>query len=105
MKKILAEIQSGEFARQWIDENKTGRKKFLAMREAARNQPIEKVGRELREMMTFLKKKKEAGVPQEATSRDRASPAQPGQVLYENLHLRYDAPRRHAGRVRLLLRG
>src|SRR5580704_14612929 len=63
MKKILGEIQSGEFARQWIDENKTGRHKFLAMREAARDQPIEKVGRELREMMTFLKKKKEAGVP------------------------------------------
>jgi ketol-acid reductoisomerase len=63
MKKILSEVQSGEFARQWIDENKTGRHKFLAMREAARDQPIEKVGRELREMMTFLKKKKEAGVP------------------------------------------
>ncbi len=63
MKKILAEIQSGEFARQWIEENKAGRKKFLAMREAASNQPIEKVGRELREMMTFLKKRKEAGVP------------------------------------------
>ncbi len=63
MKKILAEIQSGEFARQWIGENKSGRKNFLAMREAARNQPIEQVGRELREMMTFLKKKKEAGVP------------------------------------------
>jgi ketol-acid reductoisomerase len=65
MKKILGEIQSGEFARQWIEENKTGRHKFMAMREAARNQPIEKVGRELREMMTFLKKKKEAGIPQE----------------------------------------
>jgi ketol-acid reductoisomerase len=63
MKKILAEIQSGEFARQWIEENKTGRKNFLAMREAARNQPVEQVGRELREMMTFLKKKKEVGVP------------------------------------------
>jgi ketol-acid reductoisomerase len=63
MKKILGEIQSGEFARQWIDENKTGRHKFLAMREAARNQPIEKVGAGLREMMTFLKKKKETGVP------------------------------------------
>jgi ketol-acid reductoisomerase len=63
MKKILAEIQSGEFARQWMEENRTGRKKFLAMREAASNQPIEKVGRELREMMTFLKKRKEAGVP------------------------------------------
>jgi len=65
MKKILKEIQSGEFARAWMEENKTGRKKFLAMREAAQDQPIEKVGRELREMMTFLKKKKEAGVPQE----------------------------------------
>jgi len=66
MKKILSEIQSGQFARDWINENKTGRKKFLAMREAARNQPIETVGRELREMMTFLKKKKEAGVPQDS---------------------------------------
>src|SRR5437764_2763813 len=65
MRKILAEIQSGEFARQWIEENKTGRKNFLAMRAAAQTQPIEKVGRELREMMTFLKKKKEVGVPQE----------------------------------------
>jgi ketol-acid reductoisomerase len=61
MKKILSEVQSGEFAKQWICENQTGRKNFLAMREAAQNQPIEKVGAELREMMTFLKKKK-AGV-------------------------------------------
>src|SRR3954447_15698175 len=63
MKKILAEIQSGEFARTWINENKTGRKNFLAMREAGANQPIEKVGAELRDMMPFLKKKKELGVP------------------------------------------
>jgi ketol-acid reductoisomerase len=65
MKKILSEIQSGQFAREWIAENKTGRHKFLAMREAAHDQPIERVGRELREMMTFLKKRKETGVPQE----------------------------------------
>jgi ketol-acid reductoisomerase len=63
MKKILSEIQSGEFARQWINENKTGRKNFLAMRESGHNDQIEVVGRELREMMTFLKKKKEVGVP------------------------------------------
>ncbi len=63
MKKILSEIQSGEFARQWIGENKTGRKNFLAMREKASKQPLETVGAELREMMTFLKKRKEAGVP------------------------------------------
>ena len=62
MKNILGEIQSGEFARQWICENQTGRKNFLAMREAAQHQPVEKVGAELRRMMTFLKKKKEAGV-------------------------------------------
>jgi ketol-acid reductoisomerase len=65
MKKILGEIQSGQFAREWMEENKTGRHKFLAMREAQHDQPIEKVGAELRKMMTFLKKKKEAGVPQE----------------------------------------
>ena len=67
MKKILSEIQSGEFARDWIAENKSGRHNFLAMREAARDQPVERVGRELREMMTFLKKKKEVGVPQDQT--------------------------------------
>jgi ketol-acid reductoisomerase len=65
MRKILSEIQSGEFARQWIEENRTGRKNFLAMREAARHQPLETVGKELRDMMPFLKKKKEAGVPTE----------------------------------------
>jgi len=63
MKKILSEIQSGEFARTWIAENKAGRKNFLAMREAAQGQLIEKVGAELRKMMPFLKKKKETGVP------------------------------------------
>ena len=63
MKKILSEIQSGEFARQWIEENKSGRHNFLKMREAGHNDQIEVVGRELREMMTFLKKKKEVGVP------------------------------------------
>jgi ketol-acid reductoisomerase len=66
MKKILSEIQSGEFAKAWLAENRTGRKKFLAMREAAKDQPIEKVGAELRSMMTFLKKRKEAGIPEEA---------------------------------------
>jgi len=65
MKKILAEVQSGQFAREWIEENKSGRKNFLAMREAARNQPLERVGATLREMMTFLKKRKEAGVPED----------------------------------------
>jgi ketol-acid reductoisomerase len=65
MKKILSEIQSGQFAREWIGENKAGRKKFLQMRESQREQLIEQVGGELRSMMTFLKKKKELGVPED----------------------------------------
>jgi len=58
MKKILSEIQSGEFAKTWLQENRDGRKKFLAMREAAKDQPIEQVGAKLRAMMPFLKKRK-----------------------------------------------
>jgi ketol-acid reductoisomerase len=63
MKKILAEIQSGEFAKQWIAENKSGRHNFLAMRKAAQTDQLETVGKSLRDMMPFLKKKKEVGVP------------------------------------------
>jgi ketol-acid reductoisomerase len=65
MERILKEIQSGQFAKEWIEENKTGRKNFLRMREEARHQPVEEVGRELRAMMPFLKKAKEAGVPED----------------------------------------
>jgi ketol-acid reductoisomerase len=63
MKKILSEIQTGQFAREWMAENESGRQKFLATRKAQEDQPIEQVGAELRKMMTFLRKKKEAGVP------------------------------------------
>ncbi len=66
MKKILSEIQSGEFARAWLEENRTGRHNFLKMRDSAKDQPIERVGANLRSMMTFLKRRKEAGVPEEA---------------------------------------
>src|SRR6266852_2249521 len=69
MRRILGEVQSGQFAREWINENRSGRKKFLAMRDSARDQKVERVGRELREMMTFLKKRKEAGVPQDELNR------------------------------------
>jgi ketol-acid reductoisomerase len=65
MKAILKDIQSGKFAKDWIEENRTGqRKNFLAMRQAAQDQPVEQVGAKLREMMTFLKKKKAVGTPQ-----------------------------------------
>ncbi len=54
MKQILAEIRNGEFARKWIEENRSGRPNFLATRQQERNHPIETVGARLREMMPFL---------------------------------------------------
>jgi ketol-acid reductoisomerase len=56
MKKVLAEIQSGEFARQWILENQANRPVFNAIDRQEKEHPIEKVGRKLREMMPWLKK-------------------------------------------------
>ena len=54
MRKMLKEIQSGEFAKKWIEENETGCKNFKAMRDRDRNHPIEIVGSKLRDMMPFL---------------------------------------------------
>lgn len=53
MKKILAEVQSGEFAKEWIDENKNGCPKFKKLREEGKTHQIEKVGAELRKMMPW----------------------------------------------------
>ena len=53
MKKILFEIQNGEFARKWILENKAGRPSFLAMRRMELEHPVEKVGKELRSKMNW----------------------------------------------------
>jgi ketol-acid reductoisomerase len=54
MKQILADIQSGKFADEWMAENKAGRKNFEALRAAGAAHPIEKVGAELRSMMPFI---------------------------------------------------
>ena len=54
MKKILAEIRSGEFAKEWIAENENGRPNFTGMREQISQHPIEKVGAELRAMMPWI---------------------------------------------------
>jgi ketol-acid reductoisomerase len=54
MKKILADIQSGEFAKEWIAENKAGHENFDRMREEAAGHPVEKVGKELRDMMPWI---------------------------------------------------
>lgn len=55
MKKILKEIQSGEFAREWILENMAGRPSYSKLLEMEKNHPIEKIGKELRNMMPWLK--------------------------------------------------
>ena len=57
MRKILQEIQSGEFAREWILENKAGRPVFNALRGKTKEYLIEKVGRELRRMMPWIEAK------------------------------------------------
>ena len=57
MKKVLEEIQNGKFASNWISENNSGgRANFLAMRAIEREHQVEKVGAELRKMMSWLKK-------------------------------------------------
>lgn len=56
MRKILKEIQTGEFAKEWVLENQANRPQFNALDAMDRNHPIEQVGARLREMMPWLKK-------------------------------------------------
>ncbi|WP_195986912.1 ketol-acid reductoisomerase [Clostridium sp. D53t1_180928_C8] len=58
MKKVLTEIQDGTFARNWLMENQVGRPQFNAVRRMEAEHPIEKVGKELREMMSWIDTKK-----------------------------------------------
>ena len=57
MKRILAEIQNGEFARQWILENRAGAPAFKAMRRRDREHSVEIVGKELRKLMSWIDEK------------------------------------------------
>ncbi|MFT6293317.1 MAG: ketol-acid reductoisomerase, partial [Ilumatobacter sp.] len=54
MKKILTEIQSGEFAREWIAESESGRANYHRLQEEGKNHPIEEIGAELRAAMPFI---------------------------------------------------
>jgi ketol-acid reductoisomerase len=54
MKEILGEIQSGEFAKEWIQENRSGGENFARMREEAKGKEIEQIGKELRSMMPWI---------------------------------------------------
>ena len=58
MKEILKDIQSGKFAKQWMEENKNGQKNFLKMRKELSEHPIEKVGKKLRDLMPWIGKNK-----------------------------------------------
>ncbi|MCL1632015.1 ketol-acid reductoisomerase [Sporolactobacillus sp. CPB3-1] len=59
MKKVLENIQSGKFARDWVLENKVGRPMFNALQQKENNSELERVGRELRKLMPFVKAGKE----------------------------------------------
>jgi len=56
MEKILKEVQDGSFANEWIKENNDGQPKLNKLREENKNHPIEKVGSELRKMMSWVLK-------------------------------------------------
>jgi ketol-acid reductoisomerase len=73
MKKLLTEIQNGTFAKNWIEENKTGRKNFEQMRKNEAGLLVEKVGAELRAAMPFL----DPVVVKDGTPQPAAKPEQP----------------------------
>ena len=54
MKKLLAEIKDGSFAKAWVEENEKGCPNFLATRQREQHHPIEQLGPKLRAMMPFL---------------------------------------------------
>jgi ketol-acid reductoisomerase len=75
MRRLLAEIQDGSFARRWVAECESGGENFRQMRDAERSGRIEEVGRELRQMMSWLGKEAPATVSQESASGESAAVA------------------------------
>jgi ketol-acid reductoisomerase len=74
MRKLLAEIQSGEYARRWMAEHAAGRPTFNKARTAERAHQIEQVGARLRTLMPFLKPVTTAQEPAAATKESAAQP-------------------------------
>ena len=62
MKTILEEIQSGQFAREWIEENDRGGERLLELRAESKAHPIETVGKKLRSMMSWIRDKQPTAV-------------------------------------------
>jgi len=58
MKRVLAQIQSGEFAEEWMNESRSGGRKFQDLRAKGQDHPIEEVGEKLRSMMPWIQKGK-----------------------------------------------
>jgi ketol-acid reductoisomerase len=56
MRRILDEVRSGDFAREWVEEDDQGRPNFQRLREAGRDHPIERTGEPLRAMMSWLRR-------------------------------------------------
>ena len=54
MKKILSEIQSGQFAKEWMNEHRSGQIKFKLMKKKHAEHPIEKIGEKLRTLMPWI---------------------------------------------------
>ena len=74
MKEVLADIRSGSFARQWIDENHAGKSEYQRMWDEDLAQPIERVGAELRKHMAWLDGELPAHQPQPAANQVEAQP-------------------------------
>jgi ketol-acid reductoisomerase len=66
MRKILSEVQSGQFAREWLAEHRSGGQNFARMRRAEAEHPVEQVGAELRAMMPWSEEGKAAQAAQRA---------------------------------------
>lgn len=77
MRKILGEIQRGEFAREWILENQAGRPVYRALKKQGLEHPIEKVGEQLRSMMSWLSQKGDAKSPAKPAVKAAAAKAKP----------------------------
>ncbi len=54
MKGVLTDIQDGTFAKNWVEESRSGRENFHALEAKGHDHPIEKVGKELRAMMPWI---------------------------------------------------
>lgn len=75
MRKILSEIQRGEFAREWILENQAGRPVYRALKKQGLEHPIEKVGQRLRSMMSWLGQKGSAAATSAGAGKTKSTSA------------------------------